>query len=148
MTKIGGALSSDGGQGEPSKAPRSLRIIVADDDRDTVLTLMMVLRHEGHDVKGFYNGAEVMKAVSEFQPDALIVDISMPGLSGYEISRRIAERRGPKPLMIGISGIYKKAPDALIARAVGIDHYLTKPYEPSAVLRLLAPLRSPQLPDS
>ena len=144
MTNTRGTLFSDGGQGEPSKGPRPLRIIVADDDRDAVLTLMMVLRHEGHDVKGFYNGEEALKAVSEFQPDALIIDISMPRLSGYELSRRLTERRGSKPLMIGISGIYKKAPDALIARAVGIDHYLTKPYEPSDVLRLLAPLQLPK----
>ena len=147
MTNIRGSFFTDGGQAEPSRAPRSLRIIVADDDRDTVLTLMMVLRHEGHDVKGFHRGEEVPKAVNDFQPDALILDINMPGLSGYELSRRIIERRGSKPLLIGISGVYKSVPDLLLAKSLGFDHYLTKPYEPSDLLRLLAPLQSPQMPE-
>src|SRR5688500_6757890 len=44
-----------GAHGEPSLAPRSLRIVVADDDRDTVLTLMLLLREEGHDVRGVHS---------------------------------------------------------------------------------------------
>ena len=46
-----------------------------------------------------------------------------------------------KPLVIGISGVYKRPPDVLLARTVGFDHYMTKPYQPSDVLRLLEPLR-------
>ena len=136
------------GQSEPNVASRSLRIIVADDDRDAVMTLMMVLRHEGHEVRGAHKGADVLQAMRSFEPDALIADINMPEMSGYELARRVSATYLRKPLLIGVSGVYKKPPDALIARAVGFDHYLTNPYEPSDVLRLLAPLRHPSAPQS
>jgi len=135
-------LSPAGGQDEPSKAPRPLRILVADDDRDTVLTLMMVLRHEGHEVRGVYKSADVLKALEDFQPDAVLIDINMPDSSGYELARRIrAQRANEKLLLIAISGVYKKHSDTLLGTMAGFDHYLTKPYEPSDVLRLIAPLR-------
>ena len=135
-------MVSSSGQAEPAKALRPLRILVADDDRDTVLTLMMVLRHEGHEVKGVYKGADLIRAATEFEPDALIVDIHMPDVSGYDVARRLADKHGAKPLLIGISGVYKSTPDLLMAKAVGFDHYLVKPCEPSDVLKLLAPLRT------
>jgi len=69
--------------GEPSKAPRSLRIIVADDDRDMVLSLMMLLRDEGHDVQGFHSGRQVMRAVIDFNPDVAVLDINLPEVSGW-----------------------------------------------------------------
>src|SRR4051794_29186275 len=86
-----------------------LRIIVADDDRDTVLTLTSLLRDEGHDVRGFYNGDQVLAAVQEFDPDALILDIAMPGQNGYDLAKHLKQSRGQskRPALIGISGIYK-----------------------------------------
>jgi DNA-binding response OmpR family regulator len=132
-------------RGEPSTAPRALRIIVADDDHDTVLTLMMVLKHEGHEVRGVYNGPQVLSALADFEADAILLDIAMPELSGWEVARRIRERYGSKrgPLLIGISGQYKQAVDKILSDIIGFDHYLTKPYEPSDVLRFIAPLRYP-----
>ena len=137
-------VSPASGADEPSKAPRPLRILVADDDRDSVLTLMMVLRHGGHEARGVYKGADVVKAIEDFQPDAAFIDISMPDLSGYEVARRIREQRGgDKILLIAISGIYRKHLDVLLGTIAGFDHYLTKPYQPSDLLRLIAPLRLP-----
>jgi DNA-binding response OmpR family regulator len=128
-----------------SKAPRALRIIVADDDRDTVLTLMMVLRHEGHEVRSAHNGKQVLSALQEFEADALLLDIAMPELSGWEVAQKIKDRYGDrKPLLIGMSGKFKQGADKILSNLVGFDHYLLKPYEPSDVLTLLAPLRYPE----
>lgn len=142
MTKRLGE-SVHGGE-EPPKAPRPLRILVADDDRDMVVTLMMVLRHEGHEVRGVYNGKQALEAIRQFEPDAVLLDIAMPQLSGWEVVRQVKERLAKRPLMIGISGEYRQGVDRILSELVGFDHYLTKPYEPSEVLRLLAPLRLPQ----
>lgn len=136
---------SSSGRGEPSKAPRPLRIVVADDDRDTVLTLKMVLRHEGHEVRGVYRGSDVLKHVKEFDPDVVLADINMPELNGYEVARAVRSQYGDKrPLLIAISGVYKKDSDKILGQLAGFDHYLTKPYEPSDILRLIAPLRYPR----
>jgi CheY-like chemotaxis protein len=144
MINIGG-MGLSAGQGEPGKVPRTLRILVADDDGDTVLTLMMVLRSEGHQVKGVHRGTEVLAGIREFEPDAVLADINMPGLTGYEIARKVrADKYSRKPLLIGISGVYTQGSDRVLAELVGFDHYLTKPYAPSDLLRLLAPLRLPR----
>jgi CheY-like chemotaxis protein len=130
----------------PVEAPRSLRIIVADDDRDAVLTLMMILRDEGHEVRGVYNGSWVIPTIGQFDPDVLILDIAMPQMSGYEIARTVVQSRArrSRPLLVGISGQFKKHADKLLADSVGFDHYLVKPCDPAALIALLAPLRLPR----
>jgi two-component system OmpR family response regulator len=126
-------------------AQRALRLVVADDDLDTVLTLMMVLRDEGYDVRGVSSPADALSAINEFNPDAVLLDIGMPGLSGWELARRIRERLARRPMLIAISGQYKDGADKILAQIVGFDHYLVKPYDTAALLRLLAPLRLPPL---
>jgi DNA-binding response OmpR family regulator len=126
------------------KAPRSLRILIADDERDTVLTLRMLLQEEGHEVRGVYNGRQVLDAVRGFDPDVVVLDIAMPDLSGWEVARTIRlHADGNRRMLIGISGEYKNAVDKLLSTVVGFDHYLLKPYSPNALLALLAPLRTP-----
>lgn len=133
-----------GGQGGPSKAPRSLRILVADDERDTVLTLMMLLRDEGHEVRGVYTGRQVLDALRGFDPDVVVLDIAMPDLSGWEVARTIRTHPdGKGRLLIGISGEYKNSVDKLLSTVVGFDHYLLKPCGPNALIALLEPLRLP-----
>jgi DNA-binding response OmpR family regulator len=132
------------GEAEPSKAPRQLRIVVADDDRDTVLTLMMLLRAEGHDVRGVHSGRYVMGAVLDMDPDVVILDIKMPELSGWEVARTIRARKDCKqPTLIGISGEYKMGSDKILSEILGFDYYLLKPYDPNVLLALIAPLTLP-----
>lgn len=132
------------GQGELSKAPRSLRILIADDERDTVLTLMMLLRDEGHEVRGVYTGRQVLDAVRDFDPDVLVLDIAMPDSSGWEVARTIRTHTdGKRRLLIGISGEYRNSVDKLLSTVVGFDHYLLKPCSPAALIALLEPLRLP-----
>ena len=123
---------------EPSKAPRGLRVLVAEDDRDAALTLTTLLRDEGHEVESVSSGRRVMGAVLDFDPDVVILDIHLPELSGWEVARTIRSRHRRQPLLIGISGEYKQGADKILADILGFDHYLLKPYEPKALLRLLA----------
>lgn len=123
---------------------RSLRILLADDDRDSVVLLMTLLRTEGHETTGVYDGQKVMPAVLAFNPDVVILDIHMPGLSGWEACRAIREKCGDvRPLLIGVSGEYKKGADQILSEILGFNHYLLKPYQFSEILRLIEPLRLP-----
>ena len=122
----------------PRFSPRSLRIIVADDEPDSITALKLLLNDEGHDVIGLSKGAEVMRTVEQFKPEALVLDIAMPDLSGYEIAKEIRKRYGAiTPLLIAVTGRYKQASDKLLGQIVGFDHYLLKPYEPNELLALL-----------
>lgn len=118
----------------------ALRIIVADDDRDIVDTLGQVLRSAGHTVHALHTGREVLPAVRIVRPDAIILDIAVPGMSGYAVAQEIRHTFVDvrRPLMIAISGMWTGKPDRLIAQQVGFDHYLAKPCDPQELLGLLA----------
>jgi DNA-binding response OmpR family regulator len=118
---------------------RALRVLVADDDPDTVQTLTALLELEGHVVRAIHSGADVLAAVPIFRPDAIILDISIPGLSGYAIAQAVRHSFTDlrRPLMIAISGMWKQAGDRLVAQQVGFDHYLVKPCDPREVVQLL-----------
>jgi DNA-binding response OmpR family regulator len=124
----------------PERKPRALRILVVDDSRDAVLSATMLLEDEGHQVRGLYSGRGVVKVVQEFNPDAVLLDIALPGVSGWEVARTLREKLGRRHLLIGISGEYKNSVDRILSEAIGFDHYLLKPYEPNQLLALLAPL--------
>ena len=138
------AFSSGLDKSAPSQAPRPLCIVVADDERDAVLSLMMLLREEGHETHGAYTAQQTLDAALKFEPDVVLLDIALGRSSGYDVAERIRARHGDeRPLIIGISGIYKKSSDRILADLKGFNHYLVKPYEPRELLRLLAPLTQP-----
>jgi DNA-binding response OmpR family regulator len=118
-----------------------LNVIVADDERDTVLTLTAVLRDEGHNVRGVYRGDDVLRAVEAERPDAVILDIEMPGKSGFAIAQELRHAYGDDtPLLIAISGKWTGQTDELLGRIVGFKHYCLKPFDPQKLLELLEPL--------
>jgi CheY-like chemotaxis protein len=128
----------------------ALRVLVADDNRDTVLTLATLLREEGHDVRAAYTGTDVMRIARLHRFDVVILDIEMPEMSGYAVAQDLRTHYyGTKPpLFIAISGKWNKPSEKLLARAVGFDHHFEKPCDPNALLQLLKPLalRSPATP--
>lgn len=124
---------------ERREARQALRIVVADDDRDTVETLALILRAEGHIVHGVYTGKDVLPAVRMIRPDAVILDISIPGMSGYAVAEeiRLSFTDLRRPLLIAISGVWKERSDKRVAQHVGFDAHFLKPCEPGEILRLL-----------
>ena len=115
-----------------------LRVLVADDDRDTANVLAAILRDQGHDVHVALRGDEVADVDRLIRPDVVILDINMPGMSGYAVAREIRERRGPlAPLLIAISGVWTDSSDRRVAEQVGFDHYLVKPCEPADLIALV-----------
>ena len=127
---------------ERRKGGRPLRVLVVDDDRDTVSTLTALLREDGHIVQGIYHGAEVLPAARFFRPDAVILDLSVPGISGYGIAQaiRFSFMDIRRPLLIALSGRWQESPDRRVARQVGFDHYLVKPCDPQELAGILRTL--------
>ena len=127
-------------QVERRRISATLRVLVADDERDTVDGLTLILKSEGHVVQAAYTGKEVLSAISLFRPDAVILDIGLPGVSGYAIAQAIRNSFTDirRPLLIAITGLWKETPDRIVAEQVGFDHFLLKPCKPEEVMRLLA----------
>lgn len=116
------------------------RVLVADDDRDAVLILTALLREEGYEVRGVHHGSEVLDAVFNFAPDVVLLDISMPKMSGYEVARTLRDRYGSaRPALIAVTAMTRTM-DRAQARAAGFEHHVAKPYEPNELLSLIGRL--------
>jgi CheY-like chemotaxis protein len=118
-----------------------VRVLIVDDDRDTLLTLGLLLRDAGMYVHLLRAGDEVLAAVSSFRPDVIVLDLVLPERSGLEIAedivRRYAEER---PVMIAITA-YSSDADRRLAKAAGFDEFIAKPYDPAALLQRLAAVK-------
>lgn len=130
---------TDAGREERRRADRPLRVLIVDDDRDTVATLSTLLEHHGYIVQGTFNGADALPAARFFRPDAVILDISVPGISGYGVAQaiRFSFTDLRRPLMIAVSGVWHEPADKRIAEQVGFDHFLRKPCDPAEIIGLL-----------
>jgi CheY-like chemotaxis protein len=117
------------------------RVLIADDDRDGTLTLSTVLELEGYEVRAVHGGQDALDAAREFRPHAVVLDIGMPKVTGYDCARRLRQRYGEDcPMLIALTG-WKQASDKILANLAGFDHHVAKPYEPAELLRLLSKLR-------
>src|SRR5438045_361542 len=101
---------------EPSRMPRRLRVVVVDDQPDTVMTLLAILREEGYDAQGFSSARSALQHIRESEPDVVISDLAMPSVSGWDVARQVRQIMDQsRPMLIAISGAYTKVPDKILA---------------------------------
>ena len=118
---------------------RSLRVLVVDDEKDQLLSLLMLLRAEGHEVAGVGSAKAMWDRIGEFEPDVVLLDIGLPDRSGYEVARDLRRTYGEKsgsPVLIAVTA-WNKSSDRILAVIAGFDHHVGKPYEPQSLLDLL-----------
>lgn len=119
-------------------AKQRLSVLVADDVQDSVDTLAILLRALKHDVHVAHDGSEALDLARKVQPDAAILDIGMPGLTGYEVATRIRRYDwGKKMTLIALTG-WGQNNDILQAQNAGFDHHMTKPADAAVLARYLA----------
>ncbi len=117
---------------------RRLSILVADDDVDAVLTLAAVLRDAGHVVHTCADPRIVVDAIQRYQPEICILDIVMPGKTGFSLAREINRMNLRKrPVLIALTGVFTKPEHDIVAKGAGFDHFVRKGGEPSELLDLI-----------
>jgi signal transduction histidine kinase/CheY-like chemotaxis protein len=110
--------------------PAPGRILVADDNRDSAESLAELLRLEGYEVRIAASGPEVLALVQAEHIEMLILDIGMPGMTGYEVAEHIRkhDERDVRPLLIALTG-WGRQEDIERALATGFDHHMRKPVD-------------------
>lgn len=101
-------------------------------------SLLALLETEGYNAKGLYSASTIAADVQDFNPDVVIMDIAMPGRTGWDAAREIRTRSGERPMLIAMSGEYTKIRDRMVAELSGFDYYLIKPCDPKVLLQLVA----------
>jgi CheY-like chemotaxis protein len=120
-----------------SAAPRTRRVVVADDNADSAETLAMLLRMRGCEVETAYDGDAAVAVVAAHRPDAVFLDIGMPGRSGYDACRAIRTMPdGASMLIVALTG-WGQAQDRERSRAAGFDVHLVKPVDDDTLMALL-----------
>ena len=115
----------------PGRSPQKLRVLIADDDRDEVLTLRSLIEDEGHEVLGLYRGGDVLDAVRDFGPDVVLLDIGMPDRNGYEVVEALrAHFAGRDIRYVALTG-FGGAEDRDRAMDSGFDSFIVKPLQSS-----------------
>ena len=135
---------------EPAALPslensKPLRLLVVDDNVDAADSLALALAGAGHDAHVAYSGREALDIAMRLQPDAVVLDIGMSDMNGYDVARSIRrEHWGASVTLIALTG-WGQTEDRTRALEAGFDHHVTKPADP---LELMQRLRLVQRDDA
>jgi len=124
------------------EAPR-LRILIVEDNRDSADSLKALLEALGYDAHVVYDGETAVSSAAALRPDAIVMDIGLPVMTGYEAAIQIrAQNPGSRLTIVALTGWGQNA-DRQRSADAGIDHHLVKPLDLEALQRILGSLQLP-----
>jgi CheY-like chemotaxis protein len=135
-----GTSSEEAGRadGDTALSP-GWRILVVDDDEDTVTSTAVLLQLWGHEVVTARDGATALETAASWRPNVVMLDVVLPLASGYEVARRLRRLPDLDGLrLIAVTGAGRES-DIRLAREAGFDHHLLKPVDCKILMKLAAP---------
>lgn len=112
-------------------------ILLAEDDPDLRDAFELALRREGYDVISTGNGLRAVELADEFEPAVVLVELLLPGQSGFQVAHTIKERFGDRVRVLAMSG-FTSRPHRAYAEASGAEGFLAKPFSETALLNAIA----------
>jgi two-component system OmpR family response regulator len=128
-------------QGEQTVSTRTnepSRILVVDDNQDAATALALLLVAAGYQVETSFDSRAALEKAVQFEPDACVLDINMPGMNGYELARRLREQAPEHPPVLATVTAYSDEDHLDRAADAGFDLHFTKPADPVEVIAQLA----------
>jgi CheY-like chemotaxis protein len=117
-----------------------LRVLVVDDNLDAVETMAMLLGLGGHDVRSARDGPTALETAVAHRPDVVLLDINLPGMSGYEVAEQLRSKPElAKTVLVAMTG-YGQVEDRKQTLRAGFTLHLVKPVEPHVLQKLLSDL--------
>jgi two-component system response regulator VicR len=114
---------------QDTTAKMSSKIMVVDDEPDTVGLVTLVLESEGHEVMPAYNGKDALDMLNDTKPDLILLDIMMPDIDGWDVYRSIRENSETKDIPVVMLTAKAQSIDKMIGlHVIGADGYITKPF--------------------
>ncbi|MBY0525680.1 MAG: response regulator [Gemmataceae bacterium] len=132
----------DTSTGTWSSSTTALRVLIVEDNTDAAESLAAIFRAEGHQVVIAADGPTGIELARMTAPDAVLLDIGLPGMDGYEVARSIYEQSVlRRPILVAVTG-RGSVDDHQRSTAAGIDLHLTKPVDPAILVGLLNRFKS------
>ena len=124
----------------PSSEPprKRKRILIVDDNRNQARTLARLLEAMGHEAAVAYDGSTALPLAAEFHPDVALVDIGLPGMSGYEVARRMREQPQFRDVLLVAQTGWGRDEDRQRASEAGFNYHLVKPIDREVFREILA----------
>jgi CheY-like chemotaxis protein len=130
----------------PCKSHRALRILVVDDNVDTVLSFSMLLKEFGNEVRTAHDGPTAVQVAIEYIPDVVLLDIGLPGLNGYEVAKQIRNQSNLQNIVLVALTGYGQESDRQASIAAGFNHHLIKPARMGQVRKVLESVAEQRFP--
>jgi len=109
-------------------------VLIVDDDPDILELVSLTLERDGYEVAQAQNGEEALRIASERKLHLAVLDLMMPGIDGYEVTRRLRVNDPDGTLPILILSAFAEDRQAALALAAGADAYMRKPFSPRELL--------------
>ncbi|POR53519.1 PAS/PAC sensor hybrid histidine kinase [Paraburkholderia eburnea] len=122
--------------------PDARRVLVVDDNRDAAESLALLLSIAGHDVRVAHAGEEALALAGVFRPQTVLLDLGMPGLSGYDVARALRAMPDSADMVVVALTGWGQEEDRRKTGAAGFDWHITKPADPEQIMRLLTRSRA------
>ena len=123
----------------PAVGSAARRVLVVDDNQDAAESLTVLLEEMGHDVRTLTDGHRVQETARTFRPHVILLDISLPDVSGFEIAEGLRRGVGPDVCLIALTG-YGQEEYRRRSREAGFDHHWVKPLDFASLEHVLASL--------
>ncbi len=119
---------------------RPVSVLVVDDVPDAAESLAILLRLHGFAARTAPDGSSALRAAAADPPDAVVTDLGMPDLGGWELARRLRAQCPTPPFVVAVTG-YDRDVDRRRSAEAGIDLHLIKPVEPDELVAALKQVR-------
>jgi two-component system alkaline phosphatase synthesis response regulator PhoP len=111
------------------RKPRPL-VLVAEDDEDILEMVVFDLQDEGYEVLTARDGDAAISLALERRPDLVLLDVAMPGLDGYEVTRRLRAEKSTSGTPVVLLTARAQVRDVILGFEAGANDYVTKPFRP------------------
>jgi DNA-binding response OmpR family regulator len=116
------------------------RILIADDNQDSAISLALLLNAKGHETRTAHDGVDALAIADEFRPEFVLLDIGMPRLNGYDTARQLRKKSWAQGMfLVALTG-WGQQRDRQFSLDAGFDSHLVKPVDLAEIDRLLAML--------
>jgi signal transduction histidine kinase len=132
------AAATSSSNGEPVARPDGRRVLIVDDNVDAAESLSDFLNMSGHETRIAHTGQEAIEAAMQFLPAVVLLDIGLPGMSGYEVAHHLRQQAAVSgATLVAVTG-WGTDEDKRNAASAGFDYHLTKPVQAAAIEKILS----------